>query len=209
MDLEERFSRIISSNAWGSKETPCGPGSTLEACAEIIQRLPMWIKTLHIQSIVDLGCGDFHWMKEIDLTEIQYDGFDIVRSAVEAARKYESPNVRFHHADILSIRIPKADLVLCKDVLIHLPDQEALGLIHAIAANGSHLLASTTSPGWPNIFRAGMHAGEFSPIDLEQAPYSMGAPIDSVEVPRKEGNPRKFLALWRLGAILEPERRSL
>jgi len=209
VNLEERFSRIVSSNAWGSRETVCGPGSTLEACAEIIQRLPVWISTLKIRSIVDLGCGDFHWLKEVDLTGVQYDGYDIVRTAVEAARKHEAPNIRFHHADVLSIEIPRADLVLCKDVLIHLPDQEALSLVHAIVRNGSHYLASTSSPGWPNMFRTGMRAGEFAPIDLEHAPYALGAPLDAVEVPRKEGNPRKFLALWRLEGILDVERRSL
>jgi SAM-dependent methyltransferase len=209
MDLEERFSRIISSNAWGSKETPCGPGSTLEACAEIIHRLPAWISSYQVKSIVDLGCGDFHWMKEVDLSGIEYDGYDIVCASVEAAQQHSSPNIRFHHTDILAIEIPKADLILCKDVLIHLPDQEALALLHSITESGSRLLASTTAPGWPNLFRGGMQVGEFSPIDIEQAPYNLGVPIDSIEVPHKEGNPRKYLALWGLKGILDLERRSL
>jgi 2-polyprenyl-3-methyl-5-hydroxy-6-metoxy-1,4-benzoquinol methylase len=209
MNLEERFSRIVSSNAWGSKETPCGPGSTLAACAEIIQKLPVWIRSLNIKSIVDLGCGDFHWLKEVDLSGIEYDGYDIVRAAIEGARKYASKNIRFHHADILSIDIKRADLVLCKDVLIHLPDQDVLSLLRSIRENGSRFLASTTAPGWPNIFRAGMNAGEFAPIDLQQTPYDLGNPIDMIEVPRKETNPKKFLALWNLRDILETERRSL
>lgn len=198
MNLEERFSRIVSSNAWGSKETPCGPGSTIEACAEIIERLPLWIRALKIKSVVDLGCGDFHWLKEVDLSGLEYDGYDIVRSAVESARKYASKNIRFHHADILSIDIKRADLILCKDVLIHLPDQDVLTLLRHIRENGSHFLASTTAPGWPNIFRAGMNAGEFGPIDLQQTPYDLNVPIDMIEVPRKETNPKKFLALFDL-----------
>lgn len=198
MNLEERFSRIVSSNAWGSKETPCGPGSTLEACAEIIERLPLWIRALKIKSIVDLGCGDFHWLKEVDLSAAEYDGYDIVKSAVEAASKYATKNIRFHHKDVLSIDPKKADLVLCKDVLIHLPDSDVLSLLRAIKDSGSRYLASTTAPGWPNMFRTGMNAGEFAPIDLQQTPYDLSLPIDMIEVPRKETNPKKFLALFDL-----------
>lgn len=201
MNLEERFSRIVSSNAWGCKETPCGPGSSLEACADIIKQLPVWLRSLKIKSIVDLGCGDFHWLKEVDLSGIEYDGYDIVRSAVEAAGKYASSTIRFHHADILSIEPKKADLVLCKDVLIHLPDAEVLPLLRSIISSGSRFLASTTHPGWPNLFRTGMTAGEFAPIDLQQTPYDLGMPIDMVEVPRKETNPKKFLALFDLAPL--------
>ena len=198
MNLEERFSRILSSNAWGSPETSCGPGSTLEACSLIIQRLPVWIRSLKTKSILDLGCGDFHWLKEIDLVGIEYDGYDIVQAAVERAKKHETKWRRFHHADILSVKLPKADLVICKDVLIHLPDDDVRGALQSIRAAGSRLLAATTYPGWPNLFRVGMKAGEFAPIDLEQEPFSLGTPVDMIEVPRKETNPRKYLALWNL-----------
>lgn len=209
VNLEERFSKIIASNAWGSQETPCGPGSTLKACASIIERLPLWIRALKIKSIVDLGCGDFHWIKEVDLSGIEYDGYDVVPLMVVAARKHSTKNIRFHHADILGLAIPKADLVLCKDVFIHLPNEDVLSVLAAIASSGSRLLASTTAPGWPNVFRGGMQAAEFSPLDLEQPPFSLGQPIDRIEVPYKEGNPPKFFALWDMKGILQPERSFL
>jgi 2-polyprenyl-3-methyl-5-hydroxy-6-metoxy-1,4-benzoquinol methylase len=198
MNLEERFSRILSSNSSGSLETPCGPGSTLEACAEIIQRLPVWIRDHQVKTILDLGCGDFHWLKEVDMTGVEYDGYDIVQAAVEKAKKHETKWRRFHHANILSVPLPKADLVICKDVLIHLPNDDVIGSIESILKAGSRFLAATTYPGWTNLFRSGMKAAEFAPIDLEQEPFSLGIPLDMVEVPRKEANPRKYLALWSL-----------
>lgn len=209
VNLEERFSKIISSNAWGAPETPCGPGSTIEACASIIHRLPLWIRDYQARSIVDLGCGDFHWMKEVDLSGVKYDGYDIVREAVKAASKHATKTIRFHHANILAMQIPEADLVLCKDVLIHLPNEDALSILRAIVSSGSRLLASTTSPTWLNSFRVGMQPGEFSPIDLEQPPFELSRPLDLVEVPYKEGNPPKFFALWDIKGILQPERRLL
>lgn len=198
MSLEERFTRIFTSNAWGSQETPCGPGSTLEACAAIIEKLPVWLDLHSVRSIVDLGCGDFHWMSQVDLEDIEYDGYDIVKEAVEAASKHAASNIAFHHADILTMQIPKADLVVCKDVLIHLPDADALALLQSTRSSGSRLLASTTSPGWNNGFRVGMKPGEFSPIDLEAEPFRLTPAGYSVEVPHGPGNPRKFFALFDL-----------
>lgn len=209
MLMEERFTRIYTSNAWGSKETPCGPGSTLEACAPIIAKLPIWLDLHSVRSIVDLGCGDFHWMSQVDLGEIEYDGYDIVKEAVQAASKHSASNIAFHHADILAMQIPKVDLVICKDVLIHLPDADVLTLLQNIRSSGTRLLASTTSPGWNNAFRSGMKAGEFSPVDLEAAPFLLPPAINTVEVPHGNGKPRKFFALWDLQDILQPERRSL
>lgn len=196
--MEEIFTRIFKSNAWGSRETPSGPGSTREACAGIITKIPFWIDLHSIQTIVDLGCGDFHWMSQVDLDSVEYEGYDIVKEAVDSASKYAASNILFHQADVLRIQIPTSDLVLCKDLLIHLPDADALTLLQAIRQSGSRLLASTTAPGCNNLFRRGLKPGEFCPIDLEAEPFNLGSPIDMVEVPRKEGNPPKFLALWNL-----------
>lgn len=207
--MEERFTKIFTSNAWGSLETPSGPGSTLQACAPIIVKLPFWLDLHSVRSIVDLGCGDFHWMSQVDLGEIEYDGYDIVKEAVQAASKYTASNIAFHHADVLDLQIPRVDLVLCKDLLIHLPDSDVLKILQAIQSSGSRLLASTSSPGWENRFRVGMKAGEFSPIDLEGQPFLLPPAIDAVEVPHGKGNPRKFLALFDLHGILRTERRSL
>lgn len=198
MLMEDIFTKIFKSNSWGSKETPSGPGSTLEACSGIITKIPFWIDLHSIQTIVDLGCGDFHWMSRVDLDSIEYEGYDIVQEVVDAASKYAASNILFHQANILRMEIPAADLVLCKDVLIHLPDGDVLDLLHSIRASGSRLLASTTAPGWNNMFRHGLKPGEFAPIDLEAEPFNLGTPLDKVEVPRKEGNPTKFLALWTL-----------
>lgn len=196
--MEDIFTRIFKSNAWGCKETPSGPGSTIDACAGIIKKLPFWIDLHSVQTIVDLGCGDFHWMTQVDLSSVEYEGYDIVKEAVDAASRYAASNILFHHADIVKMQIPSVDLVICKDVLIHLPESDVLTVLDSIRASGSRLLASTTAPGWNNMFRHGLKPGEFCPMDLEAEPFSLGAPLDTVEVPRKEGNPAKFLALWSL-----------
>jgi 2-polyprenyl-3-methyl-5-hydroxy-6-metoxy-1,4-benzoquinol methylase len=199
MLMEERFTRLAASGAWGSPETPCGPGSTLEACRWILERLPEWIRTHQIRSIADLGCGDFHWMSRMDLSGIQYDGYDVVRFLVQRnAERYGRDNVRFHHADLTTLDVPLADLVILKDVLIHLPTSMALEVVARVLEARPRFLASTTAPGWPVSNRACMKIGEFSPIDLEASPFQLRAPIGFVEVPHGAGRPIKHFALWRL-----------
>lgn len=199
MSLEDEFSRIVASRAWSSGETPCGLGSTLEACNAILKALPEWIAKFQITSIADLGCGDFHWMSRLDLSGIEYDGYDVVQELISSNQNRPSaPNVRFHHADFMTIQIPKVDLVVCKDVLPHLPTDLALRALGAIQASGSRLLAATTAVGWAAEKREGLRIGGFSPVDLEALPFLMGAPLEAVEVPMKPGNPRKLFALWDL-----------
>jgi SAM-dependent methyltransferase len=190
---------MAASGAWGSPETPCGPGSTIEACRCILERLPEWIRTHQIRSIVDLGCGDFHWMSRLDLSGLEYDGYDVVRFLIEQnVAKHGLANVRFHHADLTELSVPKADLAVLKDVLIHLPTSQALGIVERVRAARPRFLASTTAPGWLVSNRACMKIGEFSPLDLEAPPFLLGASIASVEVPSRPGNPAKRFALWRI-----------
>jgi len=195
MNNEQEFSRIASSNMWGSQETPCGPGSTVEACKPILEALPRWISKFEVKSIVDLGCGDWNWMKHLDLSGIQYDGFDVVEFFIAGNRKYETRNIRFHHADILEAEIPTSDLVICKDVLGHLPNDLVLKVLDKVKGK-ARLLAASTSVVWPSSKRVGMRVGAFSPIDLEGKPFNVGIPIAQVSVPNTPGNPPKLFSLW-------------
>jgi len=199
MLMEDCFTRMAATGAWGSSETPCGPGSTLEACRGILERLPVWVRDHGIRSIADLGCGDFHWMSRADLSGLQYDGYDVVRFLIERnVKNHGRDNVRFHHADLMELAVPSVDLVILKDVLIHLPTVQAMEILgHAVSAR-PRFLASTTSPGWPVTNRICMKIGEFSPIDLEAEPFRLGVPVDMVEVPSRAGNPPKKFALWQL-----------
>lgn len=205
--MEEEFTDIYRQNRWGCPETVSGPGSALDACSSILERLPGWIGTLGIRSVVDLGCGDFHWASKVDMGITDYDGYDIVEPLIEKNRAlHGKPNIRFHHRNIMDMMIPQADLVVVKDVLIHLPNCLGVELLEKIKTSGSLWLAATTSPGWEAKTRLGMFVGGFSPTDLEQAPYSLGTPQEVLKVPHRADLPEKFLALWKLrDSSMSPE----
>jgi hypothetical protein len=138
-------------------------------------------------------------MSRLDLSGLEYDGYDVVRFLIERnVAQHGRSNVRFHHADLTALQVPLVDLVILKDVLIHLPTIQALEILWHVLSSRSRFLASTTSPGWPVSNRACMKIGEFSPIDLETEPFLLGPPIDAVDVPHRQGNPIKRFALWRL-----------
>lgn len=77
--MEEIFSKIYENNSWGESESVSGPGSSLQQTRAIRMSLPSLLKTLQVETMLDAPCGDFHWMKEVDLSFLSmYIGADIV-----------------------------------------------------------------------------------------------------------------------------------
>jgi hypothetical protein len=111
------FTDIYNSNQWGSKESKSGPGSTFEATAVIREQLPLIIEKYAIQSMLDVPCGDYNWMKAVKKT-CNYIGGDIVAEAIENNQKlYASEKVQFKQIDITKDTLPTVDLIFCRDCL--------------------------------------------------------------------------------------------
>ena len=62
------FKQHYQRNTWGCSESLSGEGSTLDQTAAIRGALPQLIREFRIQSMLDIPCGDFNWMKMLDLT---------------------------------------------------------------------------------------------------------------------------------------------
>jgi len=77
--IEKIFTDIYDENRWGDKESRSGPGSTLAQTEAIRSKLPEILEEFHIHSILDIPCGDFNWIKEVNLDSISYIGADIVK----------------------------------------------------------------------------------------------------------------------------------
>ncbi|WP_186775577.1 class I SAM-dependent methyltransferase [Rubripirellula tenax] len=77
-----------------------------------------------IQSVVDIGCGDWSFSRNIDWSRVDYTGVDIVPSlSEELNREHGGDKIRFACADLTSDELPSADLCICKDVLQHLSNE--------------------------------------------------------------------------------------
>jgi len=77
------------------------------------------------QTVLDLGSGDGVVGAQImrSLPSSLYLGVDISSAAVESSCRQRTPNMQFLVEDLVSSR-HTADLVLCLDVLFHLPTEQ-------------------------------------------------------------------------------------
>ena len=82
MSVEAVFETIYRSNGWGGTESPSGKGSTLAATASIRQALPKLVASFEIRSMLDIPCGDAHWMSQVRMNLNRYIGADVVADLV-------------------------------------------------------------------------------------------------------------------------------
>lgn len=118
-NLNTLFDVVYETNYWGSGS---GSGSNENLCQGYVAFLQEFFKTHHIKSIVDAGCGDWQFSKNIDFSGITYQGFDVASFVINAnTPRYSKDNISFHLYDGDFSKLPSADLLICKDVLQHLP----------------------------------------------------------------------------------------
>lgn len=201
---EKIFSSVYNTNAWADAESLSGPGSNLNETAVIRKELPKLFKKFNIKSVVDIPCGDFYWMKYLmkDCSEINYLGGDIVKQMIHSNNlKYGNSRIKFRKIDIVSNKVPKGDVVLCRDCLIHLSFADGLKAIENIRNSGTGYLLSTT---FPNISvnknsPTGPHGRE---INLQLPPYNFPKPLLLIN----EGVPKcpdKNLGLWKIKDLIK------
>ena len=117
-NIKERFEIIYNENYWESKESRSGIGSEIKNTKTLLQGLENVIEKFNIKSIIDIPCGDFNWMRKLNMKNISYSGLDIVQKSIdENNKKYKKTNVNFYFSDITSSELPKGDLMLS---LIHI-----------------------------------------------------------------------------------------
>lgn len=197
---EAVFAEIVTENKWGGTESVSGPGSSLEQTAAIREALPKVLAGLAAKSLLDLPCGDHHWMSAVDLSGVEYIGADIVGELIDRNRAAH-PGRRFERLDLLADELPRADVVLVRDCLVHLPFADVLRALRAIVASGSEWLLTTTFPGRVNHDIA---LGEWRPLDLTAAPFGLPAPTRLINEGCTEQAGRfadKSLGLWRVADL--------
>ena len=202
-----RFQRIFEENAWGNSESISGEGSNLARTAVVRAALPGLLARHGVRSLLDAPCGDFYWMKEVDLGDIDYIGVDIVPDIIALdVERYTGPRRRFLLGDLVDGSLPKADLILCRDCLVHLPYHETRKALENFRRSGATWLLTTTFTG-PRENRD-IAIGDWRAINLERPPYNFPPPVDVIceesdEVDEELGAfPDKSLGLWRLADVL-------
>lgn len=111
------FTHIYDNKIWGEGSGASAPDLT----RPYMKMLTDFIHNNRVKSVVDVGCGDWQFSRAMDWSGVRYYGFDVVASVIEAnGRQFASDTVTFHLLSEMA-NLPSADLVVCKDVLQHLP----------------------------------------------------------------------------------------
>lgn len=127
------------------QESLSGPGSSKHQAIDVINFLQDSISKYGFKKIIDLGCGDWNWMEDVNLHGAEYLGIDCDDEMIQQnSTKYGSDKVKFQVGDIFSIDIPDVDLVICRDVLFHVRQELALSLIDKLKEIDDLFLLSTS-----------------------------------------------------------------
>lgn len=179
----EVFTSIYDSGFWGVAEDgdpSSGWGSFPVHAKPYMDFLVNFINTNQIHSVVDLGCGTWEFSRYIDWGNINYIGVDAVASVVELnQRKFGSGNINFIQGDILNMQLPDGELVVCKDVLQHLKNDDVILFLskinkykHCLFTNDL-AISYTDSVDITNHNRDNVARGENRPIDLTKPPFNV------------------------------------
>jgi SAM-dependent methyltransferase len=195
------FTQMYRANGWFLSESISGPGSTLQATGPLRSLLPQIICDLGIRSLLDAGCGDFNWMKEVELGAVEYTGVDVVDSEIieRNISLYGSETRHFVVADITNDDLPKVDLILCRDCLTHLPNKKVLRALRQFKRSGSIYLITTTDPHLTE--NADTFTGGFRPLNLERPPFELPVPLAMVGDLADESSDFGTLGIWKLSEI--------
>ncbi|MCC6412814.1 MAG: class I SAM-dependent methyltransferase, partial [Saprospiraceae bacterium] len=148
---EAIFTHIYQKNRWADGASLSGTGSNDVQTQTLAAELGLLLKNLGATSILDIPCGDFHWMKNVDLTGIRYTGADIVEDLVlKNQQQYGQPDhINFLKLNLLEDPLPKTDVVLVRDCLVHFSYAHIQQALKNIKNSGCTYLLTTTFPEHP------------------------------------------------------------
>ncbi len=201
LDSAEVFGRKIASGQWSGQESLSGHGSDLAATAMVRQRLPQLLSAYKVRTLLDVPCGDMLWIAQTPIEVDRYIGADVVPSLIAANKKrYPDAGREFRILDITKDTIPRVDLILCRDCLVHLSFRLPLAALRQFKGSGSKYLLTTTYPGLLESNK-NIVTGDWRPIDLQLPPFAFPDPVELLNEACPIVPPdfrEKSLGLWRI-----------
>lgn len=208
--LRARFQRIYTNGGFGgTSESASGVGSTLDATLNVRAGLAALLHELNVRFLLDAPCGDFHWMQHVELRGIEYVGLDIVPEVVDEVRqRYGGDGRTFRCVDLRRGALPAADLVLCRDCLVHLSNRDALEVLRNLLSSGAEWYLLTTFPTLEDnddmVSGTGWRA-----LNLALAPFGLGPPRRLLaELEQDPAGNAKALGLWARADVIRALRAA-
>lgn len=204
-DVEQVFTGIYRHNSWNDAESVSGPGSRRAQTRHLQSELPLLLKELKVRTLLDIPCGDFNWMKEVDLEGVNYIGGDIVGQLIERnSQLWTNERRSFVQIDLMTSQLPRADLVFCRDCLGHLPVEAIYAALRNICASGAEYLLTTHFTYRSLDANRDILTGDWRRLNLEIPPFCFPPPKRMIVEGCSEGGgcfADKSMSLWPVGQI--------
>jgi hypothetical protein len=199
----EAFEYIYRANHWSGKDSISGDGSDLVQTAEIRKELTRILKEFDVHVFLDLPCGDFSWMSTLELPVDAYIGGDIVEDLVRKnSTMHGNEKRKFLVLDLINDPLPEADLLLCRDCLVHLSFEDIRKSLVNIRKSTIQYFLSTTFPECEK--NDDIVTGDWRIINLEMPPFNFPKPLRLINEKCSEGGGTyadKSLGLWDVGSL--------
>ncbi len=180
---EEVFSEVYDNLIWGVAEDgdpSSGWGSHYKYAQPYIEFLQRFLEENSIKKVLDLGCGAWEICRHLDWTGIEYIGIDVCPKMIALNQhKFGSSEIQFLVGDILTVELPDADLVICKDVLQHLKNKDVELFLSRTKKYKHSLLTNDIATSKKNDVRIhkknrqNPRRGATRPLDLTLPPFNV------------------------------------
>ena len=196
--MKEIFKSIIDNKVWrgGRGETICGSGSTLHFTASLRSALEDFFIQAKIASILDAPCGDFNWFNAVSMPNVNYIGMDIIDSLIsDNIKKYDHPARKFICGDICSDPLPIADIMICRDCLMHLPFSNCMDFFINFKKSGIPFLFLTSHANFKNVDLPA--PGGYREINFFLPPFNFYNPLVLLDDFIPGAKRKKYLILFK------------
>ena len=200
---DERFRRNLPNECVGQLRVHSGHGSSESATRFLRAELLRLLSDLGVRSMLDVPCGDFNWMRLLDLP-VDYFGADIVPQLIEAnQKKYSRPGRAFGLLDAVKDPLPRADVVFSRDLLVHLSEQDIRSALRNIFDSGATYLVTTTfTSRGKNV---DIPTGQWRVLNFQRPPFFFPRPIRLINEHCEEGDglwADKCLGIWKISDLM-------
>lgn len=201
--MESTFAPFYEENRWGDSESASGPGSNLARTAKLRSELPTLLQEIGARTLVDAPCGDFNWMKDTELGIEKYTGVDVIPDLIARNQNlYGNDRTQFLLLDLTRDKLPRVDVILCRDCLIHFSYRHIAAAIKNFKRSGSTYLLTNSYPGWQK--NTNIRTGDFRHINLTLPPFNFPPPLKQINEKQPEEEAQffgKILGLWKLADL--------
>jgi SAM-dependent methyltransferase len=207
-DRKEIFLKYYQQNTWRDPQSRSGVGSNLQATVRWRDQLPGIWRQFGVGRVLDIPCGDFAWMSRVNLNGFEYVGADLIEEIVALnERRHSRPGISFRCLDLVNDALPSADLIFCRDCLVHFCSDDIKRSLANVRASGASWLMTTCHPyARRNV---DILTGQWRPLNLEKEPFGFPPPRfvlrefrdDPPSYEAEWAANRKCLAIWAVADL--------